>query len=66
MNDDEIKKMIYDIYDIARELYNNYYNDKLFKNNDIYSLDEYFKIDELIEKLKEILKDYKNNGYLPF
>lgn len=59
--ENEIKRNIFNIYEISINLYNNFYNNKMFINKNIYSTEELKQINENIKKLASILANIKEN-----
>ena len=59
--EDEAKRNIYKIYEISINLFNNFYNRKMFINKNIYSKEELEEIKENIKKLSLILEELKEN-----
>lgn len=56
INDLEVKRLIFDIFEISRELFNNYCNGK-----DFFSEEDYKKIYfELLPKLKNDINDIES------
>lgn len=53
-----LKNEIFDVYELARELFNDYYNGK-----EEYSQEDYERIFEIMESLKEDIKEIKNELY---